>query len=173
MVTAGLYPDLRDILAGQVVLVFHYNYFKKFKKFGTMASDQHENGSDMSFEDEAARERKLDAKANAAARQLFRACKELGWGSRNPIDAAVARIYAAARGDGYEPPASEPKRRKSLSHAISRKVFDRDDWTCQRCGTHRNLTVDHKTPVAKGGTDDFDNLQTLCGSCNSSKGARA
>jgi hypothetical protein len=55
---------------------------------------------------------------------------------------------------------------------LARAIFDRDGWICQRCGSHQNLTVDHVVPRAKGGTDDPSNLQTLCGSCNSSKGAR-
>lgn len=53
-----------------------------------------------------------------------------------------------------------------------RAVWDRDGWECVSCGSHRNLTVDHIVPVARGGSDDLTNLQTLCGSCNSSKGAR-
>ncbi|MCY3972923.1 MAG: DNA methyltransferase [Candidatus Dadabacteria bacterium] len=44
---------------------------------------------------------------------------------------------------------------------------------CKMCGYHfpyNNMTVDHITPRAKGGTDDDDNLQLLCGRCNSIKG---
>lgn len=51
-------------------------------------------------------------------------------------------------------------------------VFERDDWACRRCESTWDLTVDHIWPRALGGTDDLPNLQTLCRSCNSSKGAR-
>ena len=43
------------------------------------------------------------------------------------------------------------------------------------CGEHfpfRNFTIDHKIPVSKWGTDHIDNLQLLCGACNSLKGNR-
>ena len=36
----------------------------------------------------------------------------------------------------------------------------------------RNLTVDHIVPQSKGGSDHLDNLQLLCGACNSKKGGR-
>lgn len=36
----------------------------------------------------------------------------------------------------------------------------------------RRLEVDHIHPVARGGTDERCNLQLLCKSCNSSKGAK-
>lgn len=56
--------------------------------------------------------------------------------------------------------------RKSLA------VFERDGFRCRHCGASRGLTVDHVNPVAHGGGNDMENLQTLCGSCNSSKGTR-
>jgi 5-methylcytosine-specific restriction endonuclease McrA len=34
------------------------------------------------------------------------------------------------------------------------------------------MTVDHIIPRSRGGTDDLDNLQTLCTKCNSIKGNR-
>lgn len=62
--------------------------------------------------------------------------------------------------------------RRQMPPGISRAVWDRDGWTCKACGDHRNLTVDHVHPLIEYGTNDLDNLQTLCGSCNSRKGAR-
>ncbi len=51
-------------------------------------------------------------------------------------------------------------------------VWERDNFTCKHCGTRRYLSIDHIHPESLGGTLDLDNLQTLCTSCNSSKGAR-
>lgn len=118
------------------------------------------------------RERQLDQTAREAALVLFRACRDLGWGSGEPITDATSRLWEAARSEGYELPQPTPPARRAMPHAKARKVWDRDDWTCQHCGTHCGLTVDHVVPVSQGGSDDLDNLQTLCGPCNSSKGAR-
>lgn len=50
-------------------------------------------------------------------------------------------------------------------------------WACcEKCLEEgkrvRATDVDHKTPRAKGGTDDWNNLQALCHSCHSSKTAK-
>lgn len=44
---------------------------------------------------------------------------------------------------------------------------------CALCGSTRRVSVDHITPIIRGGTHDAENLQILCGSCNSRKGGRA
>lgn len=40
---------------------------------------------------------------------------------------------------------------------------------CKYCRNRENLTVDHKKPKCKGGSDDHSNLQCLCKKCNSLK----
>lgn len=40
------------------------------------------------------------------------------------------------------------------------------------CQSEKKLTIDHVIPVARGGANNIENLQLLCGKCNSAKGAR-
>lgn len=62
--------------------------------------------------------------------------------------------------------------RKSIPSEIRWEVWERDDFTCRRCGSRRNLEVDHIHPHARGGAHELSNFQTLCGTCNRSKGAK-
>lgn len=59
---------------------------------------------------------------------------------------------------------------------IRRQVLDRDDKLCQECSRHGIATaayaVDHIRPKAQGGTDDPDNLQSLCKRCHAVKTAK-
>lgn len=43
---------------------------------------------------------------------------------------------------------------------------------CLKCGSTKNIEIDHVVPLSRGGTNLFDNLQPLCKSCNSGKGGR-
>jgi hypothetical protein len=49
-------------------------------------------------------------------------------------------------------------------------LIDRDGYVCRGCGARADLTVDHVQPLSRGGNDALENLQLLCGSCNSRKG---
>lgn len=50
--------------------------------------------------------------------------------------------------------------------ARRRIVLDRDDYQCRNCQSRYRLEVDHIKPIGRGGTHDFDNLQTLCRTCH-------
>lgn len=49
-------------------------------------------------------------------------------------------------------------------------IFRRDQYTCQYCGTDKELTLDHLVPKARGGATTWNNLVTACKRCNSTKG---
>ena len=52
-------------------------------------------------------------------------------------------------------------------------LYGTQGGSCNGCGTHflpQHLTVDHIIARSKGGTGHLDNLQLLCGHCNSLKG---
>jgi len=51
-------------------------------------------------------------------------------------------------------------------------VFLRDKFSCQYCGSSRELTFDHLLPKSKGGRTNWDNVVTACSDCNVQKGGR-
>ena len=71
--------------------------------------------------------------------------------------------------------------RRWRKHAL--EVYERDQWTCQLCGTAtlrewvrgdlRSPTLDHIMPRSLGGSDDIGNLRTAHWLCNSIRGNQA
>ena len=64
-----------------------------------------------------------------------------------------------------------PKNYRQNKHVL----FGQQEGLCNGCRVmfpFRNFTVDHMVPQSRGGTDHLDNLQLLCGACNSVKGDR-
>ena len=73
-----------------------------------------------------------------------------------------------------------------VPRGVRAEVLLRDGNRCRSCGwqpgdpvpqkngrdLYRGLEIDHIHPKSAGGTDDPDNLQVLCTSCNTSKGAK-
>jgi 5-methylcytosine-specific restriction endonuclease McrA len=59
----------------------------------------------------------------------------------------------------------------NLTHADWSLVLAVYGSACLSCGKDE-ATIDHVVPISLGGLNDIANVQPLCGSCNSSKGAR-
>lgn len=79
-------------------------------------------------------------------------------------------VYPASP-TGTLPPA-KPRTDRPTSRRVRELIFTRDGTECRACGTEKNLHIDHVVPRSAGGSDDLNNLQVLCGSCNSRKGAK-
>ena len=62
--------------------------------------------------------------------------------------------------------------RITIPPEVRKYVFERDHNSCQSCGQtnqQTELTIDHIIPLARGGSHDLSNLQTLCHYCNAKK----
>lgn len=53
-----------------------------------------------------------------------------------------------------------------MTKSKKERIKARDNYMCRKCKSREQLTIDHIVPVDLGGTDDDDNLQTLCKGCN-------
>ena len=78
-------------------------------------------------------------------------------------------VQAIARSDIPKRTDREPAPPLSESKVV---LYGTQGGSCNGCGTHflpQHLTVDHIIAQSKGGTSYLDNLQLLCGHCNSLK----
>jgi 5-methylcytosine-specific restriction endonuclease McrA len=86
-------------------------------------------------------------------------------------DYQLGKISGAQLIERYVP---EGRPRRPISPKLRLAVLERDGFCCRLCGrsakTHGiALEVDHIEPVAKGGSCEITNLQTLCEDCNAGK----
>lgn len=73
------------------------------------------------------------------------------------------------------------RRSAEVEKFVDIDIFERDGWFCQLCckplsralvGDHKHPdapTLDHITPLSRGGAHSLENVQCLCRSCNSAK----
>lgn len=66
----------------------------------------------------------------------------------------------------------ETRRMQGFEWRLRRaECYERDNWTCRDCGVKCangvRIAAHHIIPRRHGGSDDLDNLLTLCGSCHS------
>jgi len=61
---------------------------------------------------------------------------------------------------------------KSRVPFSKKNVMIRDGYTCQYCGSKKDLTIDHIIPISRGGKSNFENCVAACRTCNIKKGGR-
>lgn len=81
----------------------------------------------------------------------------------------IMRLWSRSQSAGEYPADWDDRRRR---------VYKRDDYTCQACGRRGGpygdveLHADHVIPKSEGGSHDESNLQTLCRRCHDQKTRR-
>lgn len=88
----------------------------------------------------------------------------------DPIELEKAIAELAATRFGYV--LKRAIARKKITPELRIEIYERDGFKCVTCGTSENLEIDHIIPLAKGGTDDPANLQTMCAPHNRKKGTK-
>jgi len=88
------------------------------------------------------------------------------------MDKELGRIFPIIERDDIPPMYSGGKKLPSYT-THKHTLFGKQESRCNGCKVSfpfRSLTIDHIIPTSKSGTDHIDNLQLLCGTCNSMKG---
>jgi hypothetical protein len=94
----------------------------------------------------------------------------LCWRCCNFAATAYARKHGGLPPDIYVEVDRPFYQKARISRSLAKSVFERDAYRCVSCGDHRDLTCDHIIAESRGGPTEFENLQTMCRSCNSRKG---
>lgn len=110
--------------------------------------------------------------SEADVREIYERALDVLWplanhGERRPT------THRAAEGAPSQKPKRKHKDRRKVSPRVRFEVFQEDEYRCRICGVSADsgavLHIDHIIPVSRGGTNEKDNLQTLCAECNFGK----
>jgi len=82
------------------------------------------------------------------------------------IETLRAKKFGKKRSQSQSTRTSTPTSAKQSVKAIHPQVWSRDRGKCVKCGSQRNLNIDHIKPKALGGENSPENLRLLCFHCN-------
>jgi hypothetical protein len=64
---------------------------------------------------------------------------------------------------------ARPVRSRYISNDVKAAVIRRDEGRCVVCSATEDIQFDHIIPWSKGGSNNQENIQVLCGDCNRRK----
>lgn len=93
------------------------------------------------------------------------------------VDATTYRMdllseFLRVRGNGQVWVSPIIVRRAAIPVSLRLEIYAADNYKCVNCGSPDDLSLDHIHPWSLGGSDDRENLRTMCRPCNSRKGAK-
>lgn len=108
-------------------------------------------------------------------REKARAHSRKSWSKNREKNLAKSRAYMANNPE--KALHYQSNRRARLANAKSYKVLPRElkalkNRPCVMCGSKENIHIDHIIPISRSGTNGIGNLQSLCKTCNLSKGTK-
>lgn len=97
--------------------------------------------------------------------------EEIAWYLRISVDDAIVLTEKMEpfRSKGTWCLQHYSKARRPIPDEVRNMVFFRDGFRCAECDGWMYLEVDHVVPLSRGGSDEVNNLTTLCRKCNRSK----
>ena len=105
-----------------------------------------------------------------------------GAGDPATLDSLVPEFMQAWRDPQARMAVVRSGERAPIDITKRRLIHQRDHWRCLWCGwspfpedilyPNRMLQLDHITPWSAGGNDRSDNIRSLCGDCNETRGNR-
>lgn len=75
----------------------------------------------------------------------------------------------------FDPFANPRNKRIKFSDDLKKDILKSQGGKCMYCGAKQRIDlmdIDHKNPIANGGSNTRRNLQVLCRTCNTRKGAK-
>ena len=103
-------------------------------------------------------------------------CKAIDNNKFNDIVIKPSKMYVDTISDSDVSVVNYPNRKRTVGTKQRQRILRRDNFTCCMCGAkgpaaggNAVLHVDHIRPFSKGGSDNDDNLWTLCADCNLGK----
>lgn len=124
-----------------------------------------------------ARKAAVDSARYSANADRMRERRRLAYRANKDREAAYYRAYSRANPDKMSRKYHARRARITGSGGSYTVAEWRDKLTlyggcCIYCGEAKKLTIDHKVPLFRGGSNSIENLVPSCGECNSRKGTK-